>query len=189
MSWQTVTFLVRTLQPDPPVQEYSAGKTFTMCQTLFQNPRVVELILGSIHMHQCLLITVILASEATVKTSPSYEPKQLGKNKHHTNMYQNVCVGCLVIWKKNYLTNHEEWCERNLILRALWFHEPLVDLRGQNQTRNKQAEHLKKCFLYKTSDTLLWCILHRLKTSTLLKWNKNKRFLSSSGNFLPMDFE
>ena len=112
MSWQTVTFLLRTLQPDPPVQEYSAGKTFTMCPTLFQNPRVVELILGSMHMHQCLLMTLILASEAAVKAilSYSYEPKQLGKNTHHTNMYQNVCVCvCRVLGYLKQKLTHQSW--------------------------------------------------------------------------------
>ena len=88
---------------DIPLENFTAWSTharvlrredlYNVSQTLFQNPRVVELILGSIHMHQCLLMTLILASEAAVKTTPSYEPKQLGK----TNITQTCIKMCVCV--------------------------------------------------------------------------------------------
>ena len=77
--------------------------------------------------------------------------------------------------------------------KSSWEHFDFMNLWSTLGVKNKPETNkqniLRSVSFTKASDAFLWCILHRLKTSTLLKWNKNKRFLSSSGNFLPMDFE
>ena len=132
MSWQTVAHPLENFTTQS-THGRVLGREFLLHRVRHcSRTQVVELILGSIIWFSWIswIIASWWLSSYPVKQQLRWvlhmNQSNSAKQTSH-NTCNKMCTWCLAI-QKNWLTNHEEWCEIQLILRALWIHEPLINL-------------------------------------------------------------